>query len=447
MVDVVIIGGGLSGLSAAVDLAQRGLRIVLAEQGPKLGGRCYSYIDKTTGDIVDNGQHVLLGAYHHLLHYLELIGTAQFLKHEPTLRLTFHHPSKGFGTFRIVSLPRPFDLAAGIFQFTILSFRDRQRLLNVGRYLHSWNQQKEEELSSLTLKQWLVSLHQSEEAQRCVWNPIAISVMNDLPEKSSALLFARSLRAVFLGRKADSAILIPTVGQTELYVDGAVQFLKKHHVEILMNAEVHKIQTNNSIVTGVSLKDGPSLHSKAVISTVPYYSLKRLLATEQQVLLRCSEIDTFSSAPIISLHLWFDKEFMSDEYIGLIDRTIQWLFNRRKITGGDPPSIGYLSAVISAAYDYIDMPKEQLVARALDDIQNVYPESRDARLVSSVVIKEKRATFSSSTDTEKLRPTAKTAIEHFYLAGDWTQTGLPATIEGAVKSGVTAAKFAVDELR
>src|ERR1700690_955276 len=148
MIDVVVIGGGLSGLSAAVDLASRGCTITLLEQSPKLGGRCYSYVDQTTGDVVDNGQHVLLGAYHDLLRYLDIIGTKQFLQTETSLKLPFHHPEKGFVDFQSARLPKPLDIAVGMLKFKLFSFADRRTMLNVGRQLKNWDAEFELSLAN-----------------------------------------------------------------------------------------------------------------------------------------------------------------------------------------------------------------------------------------------------------------------------------------------------------
>ncbi len=447
MVDVAIIGGGLSGLSAAVQLASHDCTVTLLEQSPKLGGRCYSYVDEKTGDVVDNGQHVLLGAYHDVLHYLDIIGTKQFLKHESSLKLPFHHPEKGFADFRFSSLPKPFDVAIGMMKFKLFSFGDRRRMMNVGRYLKKWSVDVEHSLVNLTVDQWLKNLGQSDEVCRCFWNPIAVSVMNDLPEHSSALLFARALRAAFFGIRSDSAVLIPTIGQTELYVDAAVGFIRKRNGIVRTNAEVTEVLIQNERVQGIRLQNGESISSKYVIAAVPSFSLERLIPKESQTQAPFCHLTKFSSAPIISIHLWFDTEFMEQEFVGVIGKSVQWIFNRRKIIQESKSGGGYISCVISGAYELIDFSKDKLVEIALNDIQDMYPDSKKAKLIHSVVIKEKRATLADTATIDSYRPEAKTPIDNFYLAGDWTATGLPATIEGAVKSGCTAAELVLNNLR
>ncbi len=439
MVDVAVIGGGLSGLSAAVELASRGASVALYEAAPKLGGRCYSYIDKPTGDVVDNGQHVLLGAYRHLLRYLEIVGTRGYLREQPALRLPLFHPVKGLADFRIDALPRPLDLAAAVLKFRLLTLQDRRRLLNVALALRKLNAAGEREIARLTVEEWLTELRQSRDARHSLWYPIAISALNEVPERASALLFARVLRAAFLGSRGDSAVLIPTVGQSELYVRGAEEYLRSRRAKIHANEAVTSIEVRGSEVTGLRLAGGRLVRARHIVCAVPHDRLRRLIP--QALRSSFADLEQLGSSPIISLHLWFDNEFMEEDFVGLIDCTLQWVFNRRRIAGRGPNGWGFLSAVISGAREIVDLPKEQIIALALRDLHRVFPASHAAALRRSIVIKEKRATFSATPDAEALRPSAETPLPNFILAGDWTATGLPATIEGAVKSGFAAANL------
>ena len=276
---------------------------------------------------------------------------------------------------------------------------------------------------------------------RSFWGPIAVSAMNETAENASALLFARTLRAAFLGTKEDSTILIPSVGQTELYVTGALKLLETHGASVIAATEVVSLEMSGPRAVGVRLKSGKLLRAGSVISSVPHYAVNRLLKAPVRRTEPFRHFSSFSSVPIVSIHLWFGEDFMKTDYLGLIGRRVQWVFNRRRILKdrGGPP--GYISAVISGAYEFVDRTKGELVELALEDLGSAFPESRALRVVRSVVIKEKRATFSPRNEVERLRPSAATPIGNFYLAGDWTNTGLPATIEGAVASGFRAAEL------
>jgi squalene-associated FAD-dependent desaturase len=439
--DVVILGGGLSGLAAAIELSGNGRAVTIVEQAPRLGGRCYSYVDRTTGDVVDNGQHVLIGAYHETLRYLEAIGTRAYLRASPALRLMMHHPSKGFCRFEVRPLPRPLHLTAAMLRYSALSLRDRTSLLRVGADLQRKSAEGDQMLGRLTVDQWLTRLNQSAEAKRSLWNPIAISVMNEIPERASALLFARSLRAAFLGKKSDSAILIPSIGQTELYVTPARKLLAKRGGKILLNAEVTGMHAKGGRIDRIVLRNGKEFAPSCVVSALPAYALERIIPAGGDGARMRPGYTKLSYAPIVSMHLWYDKNFMDEPVVGSIGTTLQWIFNRRLLLDDAGKSPAFVSAVISGAYDAVGLSKRDLVKTAQEELAALFPESRSAKLLHAVVIKEKRATFSPTNDINELRPGAKTEYENLALAGDWTDTGLPATIEGAIMSGYAAASL------
>ena len=434
--DVIVIGGGVSGLAAAVRLAGSGARVALLEQSPKLGGRCYSFRDEATGDIVDNGQHVLVGAYTHTLAYLEAIGTRKFLKAQESI--LFVHPTDGRAALRSGTLPAPFHLASGLLTFSLLPLADRLRCLRAGLFLRSWSSGKERQLGAESVDGWLRRLGQSARSREVLWDPLCVSIMNEQPARASALLFARALRAAFLASRDDAAVLIPTIGQTELYVEPAVRYLASHGAHVRPGPEVGSVTEDGGRVTGVRLADGSVLSAPAVIAAVPPHSLGKIVPEGCAGATPFSGLGAFAFSPIISIHLWFDREVMDADFAAIVGKELQWVFNRRRLTGAGSTA-GYLSGVISGAYASVDRTKEELVARAVRDIASVFPACAGARLLSSMVIKEKRATFSATSAAEGLRPSAETPIDGFFLAGDWTNTGLPATIEGAIRSGETAA--------
>ncbi len=437
--DAVIVGGGLSGLAAAVKLSASGGRVALVEQSPRLGGRCYSYTDRTTGDTVDNGQHVLLGSYRSLLHYLGAIGAAGLLRAERSLRLPFHHPRKGFATLRLPSLPAPLDLTAGIVKYRLLGVSEKAALLRAGSWLSSWSADKERSIAGATVREWLDASGQSENARACFWDPIAVSVMNERPDVASALLFIRALRMAFLGEDADSRMLIPTVGQTELYVTGARTFLESRGSLVLVNAMASELILEEGRAAGVRLRDGTSLRGGAVVSAVPPWALGGFVPEERATAGILAAARSIAHSPIVSVNLWFDREFMEGDMVGLIGKTVQWAFNRRSILGEAGGGGGCISCVISAAYDVIGCSADELIDLAARELRDVFPAARQAQLVHAVVIKEKRATFSATPGAEARRPPQSCAVDRLYVAGDWTDTGLPATIEGAVISGYRAA--------
>jgi squalene-associated FAD-dependent desaturase len=436
---VLIVGGGLSGLAAAVELAAAGTPVVVLEQKPSLGGRAYSFREANTGEVVDNGQHVLIAAYERTLRFLATVGTLHLLSIQASLRMTFHHPDRGFHTFRMAALPPPLNLLSGVLRTSLFSVADRLRFLRVGRSLYAPDVL--ERVHSWTISEWLESTGQSQEARRSFWEPLAVSVMNDHIDTASAETFVRTLRAAFLGHHRNAALAIPKVGLSELFVNGARDFVLARGGAVRCNTDVVAIKTSGDIAQGVVLRDGHELDCAALILAVPPHRAAGLLVP----VLSGHVFPDFGSSPIVSIHLWLGTDPMAHEVTGLIGRRVQWLFNRRKLLTG-PGDGGHLSAVISAADGYVEMTNEELTRIAVDDIRSAYPGT-SADPLHAVVIRERRATHRPRPDIEPLRPDQRTAIPNLALAGDWTATGYPGTIEGAVISGERSAGIIKEWLR
>ena len=232
------------------------------------------------------------------------------------------------------------------------------------------------------------------------------------------------------------------MGQTELYVNEAENLLSKNKVKILKGIGVKQIKICEGRVTGV---DADSIKkSKYVISAVPYFKLQNILPQGITQKYPFSKLKLFTSAPIISINLWFDRAVMDIDFVGLVQKNLQWVFNKHRIMYETQKPDNYITAVISGAYKYIHLTKYELVSLAIKDLTEVFPKIKTAVLKHSLVIKEKRATFSASSEVEQYRPNHETPVENLFLAGDWTNTGLPATIEGAVQSGFECARLIIE---
>ena len=438
--DAIIIGGGLAGLSAAVNLTSRGRRILLLEQTPHLGGRTYSFIDKKTGDPVDNGQHLMMGCYHETRRYLKLIGSGHLAHLQPSLHIEFLHPQNGFASLQCPALPAPLHVLVGLLRLRTIPFLHRLRLLSIGTELLASSKQKEEELATLTVDQWLSSLRQTPENRKYLWDILAVGTLNDDPSTVSALLFYRVLKAAFLGNRLNSSLLVPKVGLSELLVDPAARFIESHGGEILTGAGVESIDIKDKAVVGLRVVR-KTLRARSYISAIPYHSLSMLQSTRKSAESTINHLEKFESSPIITLHLWLDQPVIEHEFVATLDSTIQWIFNKSKMySENQMGGRQYLSLVISGAGKYVGWSKEKLAVMAMKELRNLLPAAGKARILHSVVIKEKRATFSPKPGIENIRPGTITTLPNFFLAGDWTATGYPATIEGAVMSGFKAAE-------
>lgn len=444
MYDAVIVGGGLSGLSAAVELSSYGFKILLLEQRQHLGGRTHSFVDEVTGDVIDNGQHLMMGCYRETRRYLQTIGAEHHAYLQPNLHIDFLHPGGEITSLSCPALPAPFHVLAGLLKLEAVSLPHRLNLLNVGKELLWTSTQKEARLESMTVDSWLTELGQTEENKKYLWDIIAIGTLNDSPQSVSALQFFRVLRAAFLGAKENSCLLIPKTGLSDCLVEPARQFVRKYHGEIRTGAGVYKFNLAADSVASIELVN-EQIEARSYILAVPHYAAPALFdADALNRLLFLKDAHAFQSSSIITINLWFNRHVLNEPFVAVLDSRIQWIFNRTNLMTGlnQEPGGGvkqFLALVISGAGDYVELDKSALVTLAIEDLRKVLPATRGAELLHSLVLKEKRATFSPRPGIEKVRPGTNTQVQNLFLAGDWTATRLPATIEGAVQSGRAAA--------
>ncbi len=428
MKPLIIVGGGLAGLAAAVRCASPDRKLILLEQKPFPGGRAWSYTDEATGDSVDNGQHLLIAGYERTMEFLSRIGARDLVEVQLKPSLFFHHPQKGFRSFSLPSLPAPLNLAAGIMTTGLLGPSDRVRLLRAGIALR---RETEEEWKGQTIADWLDDHGQSDEARRCFWEPLAVSIMNETIAHGSAAVFLTALRIAFLGSRHAAALVFPRVGLSDLFATPALTYLEQKGAVVRCSAPVEELRIEQGAFAGVRLRGGESIDGSACLLAVPPPAVSSLLP---EVLSQQRGADSdLSSSPIVSVQLWFPSDIMTHPFCGIIGRTVQWVFNRRRLAHSDRAD-GYVSAVVSAAYDLVAKSNDEIVRIVVEDLRSVYGESVPEPL-QSVVIREKKATISLTPGVEAMRPGASTHIPNLFLAGDWTSTGYPATIEGAIVSG------------
>ena len=434
----LIIGAGFAGLSAGVALAERGVKVTVIEQRRILGGRAYSIEDGATGELIDNGQHAFLGAFHETQKFLRTIGTENLVRYQDRFRMVLSEPEGRRMILTCPPLPPPLHLSVGVAFCRGLSIRDRLRLLRAGVSIATTRSLPE----TMTLHDWMDSLHQPESLRQRWWYPLAISALNELPHRASADLFLRILRLAFFGSVRDSSFGIITVGLGNLYTEQSRTFIESHGGEVYLNAPAAQLAFSGRRLEAVVLRNGGAMTADHYISAVPHHALQKLLPPE--LVQRGAPFEALAhlgDSPMVSIHLWFDRPVMDEEFIGLIDSPVQWVFDKSRLwTEGETQAKG-LACITSGAYDLIDRSKEDLIALAHKELGRFFPEVRKAKLVHSRLIKERLATYSCTPEAERWRPKQETPYENFFLAGDWTRTGLPATIEGAVTSGHRCAEM------
>ncbi|MFQ3581333.1 MAG: hydroxysqualene dehydroxylase HpnE [Chloracidobacterium sp.] len=423
----IVIGGGFAGLSAGTALAEQGARVTVLERRPRLGGRAYSLRDETTGDVVDNGQHLMMGCYHETLRFLERIGSRHLIRAFDTPRVDFLAP-EGTASFRCPALPAPLHMLVGLLRLEGLSLSDKLGVWRIGWALQRWKRDYRTRLAKLTVAEWLAQCGQSARMRERFWDPLVIATLNEPPERAAAVLLMRVLYQGFGGQLADSNLVVSTVGLSELYTEPARRFIEAHGGTVRLQTAVKAVRVDGGRFQDVVLADGETLAADACISSAPYHDVAKYAADLAPTATR------LASSPIVSVNLWFDRPLFDAPFVGLLGTTMQWAFDKRAFT---TPNSGlhHLALIVSAAHEACQLSSKALINLALQDLRRVTSKVNSAQLKHARVIKEQHATFSATPTAEPLRPAHETAVKGFYLAGDWTDTALPATIESAVVSG------------
>lgn len=440
MKHVAIVGGGFAGLAAAVDLAECGVAVTVLEARARLGGRAYSFADRRSGVEIDNGQHAMMGCYTHSLAFLTKIGAAGKLHRQPRLRVEMRHARLGEGRIASGNLPGPFHMASAILGYRLLARRERFQAMVAGARLMRMHRRADSRLSEWTVDALLDRLGQSQNARTSFWYPLAVATLNEAPERAAAAPLAAVLAQAFFGSAADSQFVLPSVGLSRLYTDDARRFIEQRGGHVQTKAVVSQLAIAPDGRVTLDVQAGEPITADACILAVPPAALLPTLPPAWRsypAFCRLTEIET---SPIVSAHLWFDRPVMAADFVGLLGTTTQWVFNRSKLA----PDAGLeggrcVSAVISAGRAIVDWETSRIAQQVLDDLRQLLPATRAAHLEQSVVVKEKHATISPTPAAERLRPSQETPVSTVWLAGDWTRTGLPPVIEGAVASGQRAA--------
>ncbi|MDZ7624830.1 MAG: hydroxysqualene dehydroxylase HpnE [Ignavibacteriaceae bacterium] len=419
---VIVIGGGFAGLSAAAYLANKKYKVTLLEASPKLGGRAYSFLDKETNSVIDNGQHILMGCYFETLKFLSLIGAKENFHFQKRLEVNF--VKEGFRVLPLKSFPfvYPFNLLIGLLRFEAISFSERIRLLKVFIKLPFLSSDK---FSNMNIKEWLEKENQSQNVQDAFWRILAVGALNTSIEKASAKIFIDILKQIFLKGKKAATIVLPKYGLSESYCKNAEEFIVKNGGEIILSEPVEKLIISENRVTEIHSSEKVFLDFDFVITAIPTFALNRIIDDENNFVL-----PDFKYSSILNIHLWLKKNDIPDGFFGLINSPVHWVFNKGT----------HLNIVISDANELVNKSDEDLIEMVKDEMKKFF--LLDSELISSYkIIKEKRATFIPSNDIIDKRPAQKTQIKNLILAGDWVDTGLPSTIESAVKSGRVAANL------
>ena len=430
---VAVIGGGLAGLAAGCALADTGLRVTVFERRPYVGGRASSYEHPGTGEVVDNCQHVLLGCCTNLIHFYEQLGIGGKIRW--FVDLVFMEPGGKSSRIKPSLLPAPFHNMPSFLTASVLSLRDK---LAIARAFMAMTRGPLPDDSSENFQQWLLRHGQTQRAIDHFWKVVLVSALNEDLDRISVRYAFQVFRESFLKSAEAGKMGIPSVPLSDLY-GSAIGYIREHGGEVLLRASVTAINLRQQRVA-IASNTGEQEFDFAVLAA-PFQNVATLLPADAMAEPLKQKLSHFDSSPITGIHLWFDREITSLPHAVLLDRTIQWMFQKSKFLTAQRDNTGsYMELVVSASKSLVQKSREEIIEIALRELAEFFPIVKEAKLVKAAVIKEVYATYSILPGLDQYRPEAKTAWPNIFLAGDWTASGWPATMEGAIRSGYLAAE-------
>jgi squalene-associated FAD-dependent desaturase len=423
----LIIGGGLAGMTAASILSSKNLSVTLIESSPKLGGRTYSFKDTETGTEIDNGQHIMMGCYKETLSFLKLIGAENNFDYQKNLFLKFIDRNKNQFQLNAATAFYPFNLLIAIVNYDALNFSDKISFIKILLKLPLLSKNS---LREITVKEWLENENQNSKIINSFWEILCVGALNTNLNKASALVFYDVLIQIFFKGNFASTIILPKYGLSESIINPASSFIEKNSGTILLSESIKEIVVKNQKV--VSVKSDKNIYDDFdyVISAVPLYALAKIISIKKL------DIDLeLEYSTILNIHIWLRENKLQEKFYGLLNSPLHWIFAKEN----------HINIVISDANYLVDKTKVEILKFVIEELVQ-YTNIKDEDIQQYKIIKEKRATFIPKVSTLEKRPNSKTLIKNLFLAGDWTNTGLPSTIESAVKSGRQSAELVLNEI-
>jgi squalene-associated FAD-dependent desaturase len=452
---VAIAGGGLAGLAAACALSDSGFRVTLFERRPYLGGRASSYQHPGTGEVVDNCQHVLFRVCTNLIEFYRRIGVEDKIRWFD--EMNFIEPGGRTSVMRASPLPAPLHTAPSFLNFPFLSVKDK---FVISRAIAALTLTVQPDTGQSFLD-WCHRHAQTQNAIERFWKPILVSALSEDLDLISISYAAQVVRES-MKSPAARHMGVPTIPLTDLY-NRAGDYIRARGGEIRFRSSLETFSAEPTQLK-LRLKDKDKDEEEAfdyLVLALPFDSIDRVLPQTPEAAPLREKLTHFEPCPITGIHLWFDRQISDLDHAVLLDRTIQWMFHKSRLLEKDreghdfgraenatakngalaPEGTGsYIELVVSASKTLIDKSRAEIVDLALKEVCEFFPGTRAANLVKSTVIKEVHATYSPRAGIDLYRPPQATAWPRVFLAGDWTATGWPATMEGAVRSGYLAAE-------
>ena len=463
---MIVIGGGLAGLAAGVALAEAGCRVRLFEQRPYLGGRATSYA-LPNGEHVDNCQHVTLGCCTNLADFYRRVGATGKIKFFD--RLVFLDPQGMTGIMEADFLPAPIHMTGSFLFFAPLAFPDKLSIARaLAAILFAGGRPRDAHAAEpISMMEWLRRRKQTPAAIERFWRVVLVSALNEELDRTDARFGIDVFWKAFLANRTGYRMGVPSAPLAELY-DGCRTAIEEKGGEVILRSPVRSLRFESGILKAAIFDGGREETADSFVLALPHDRTAELLPKEIRFANPAlAHLEKFKVSPITGVHLWFDRQVTHEPFITLLDTQTQWIFNKtalyhaagNKVSGVIPSlpaqageardllssetgktSAQYLQLVISASYDLLRKSREEIIDVCLKEVRQALPAAREAQLVKATVIKEAAATFSPEPGVDQWRPAQETKTPGLFLAGDWTATGWPATMEGAVRSGYLAAE-------
>jgi squalene-associated FAD-dependent desaturase len=432
---VTIVGGGVAGLAAACALADGGYKVRLLERRPYVGGRASSYEHPGMGEVIDNCQHILLGCCTNLIDLYRRLGVQDEIFWSSVI--TFLEPGGRRSQLAPSSLPAPFHTAASFLGARCFSLGDKLTIARgIVGFLRETPPDGEESFA-----QWLVRHRQTQRTIQRFWHPVLASALNEDPENISVRYAAKVFREAFLFSAQGGRMGIPRLPLSELY-GRAIPYIEARGGKVCSRSaaegferrgEQWIVRSSELVFAGDRLVFALSFEAMA--------KLLPLMPQSEESELLSADLEQFHHSPITSVHLWFDREITELTHAALLDTTIQWMYNKSKLHSDSQTEQGaYLELVISASKALVPMQRQQIIDLAVRELGAFFPKVKEAVLMKAAVTKEVRATYSIRPLLDRVRPGSRSPWPGVYLAGDWTATDWPSTMESGVRSGYLAAE-------
>jgi uncharacterized protein with NAD-binding domain and iron-sulfur cluster len=462
----VVVGGGLAGLTAAIALAEQGARVTLLEAKPRLGGATCSF--NRDGLIVDTGQHVFLRC---CTEYQSLLGKLGMTAHapiQPRFDVTVLAPGRKAARLRRTALPGPLHMLPALLRYRFLTMAERAVVSRASLAMRGVDP-ADPAVDNVRFGDWLAKHGQSEHARRALWDLFTVSALNVAGDDASLSLAAVVVQTGLLGSNDAADIGVPALPLGELHGDAAGRLLAQLGADVRLNTKVAAITTAPPTPSAAppppsaapptpsaaershpfrielarDADDGDVIEADEVVLAVPPEQAARLIPPDALPSAEVAAWSGLGASPIVNLHVIYDRKVLDRPFVAGVDTPVQWVFDRTGISGysaGQDSDVGqYLAVSLSAGDEYVDVPVTDLRERFVPALAELLPAARDAQVTEFFVTRERRATFRQVPGSGALRPAAATKLPGLVLAGAWTATGWPDTMEGAVRSGLTAA--------